>query len=316
MDDHGLTIAILSFVALTISKAFALPMVKLVVKGWVWIYSGAAPKAARDRRRREIDAELHDEIQDFRAGGYHPAEIALHVLAVMVLGMRADIAWATYHVPNKMASKLERGSEVIKRFKTPPLVFVSVGLLALINLGFLASESDAFWREFLVANVGTISAILLVGCQKQTWARRIITWGPGVAMAMAFAFLLWMGIEHSWFTAPTFRQFAFLIGGAMAPLFTAAAVASDAFRVRLFNGRWWPVYATWLLIAIMSIATAALLESHVLLVTWSGFLIGLSGLVIATLMFCGGAALLCLGATKGTAAFMGWTAKSIRHLTG
>ena len=314
MGDQGLMIAIISFFALTLAKAFALPSVSLFARCWTWLYSMAAPETERDRRRKDIESELHEEIQDLQAEGYHPAEVALRVLVRVAIGIPADVTWAVCYLPNNLSPKLERGSEALRGSKTPAIVVVSVGLFAMMNVGVWVAQPDVWWREFFVANLGVVGAIVLVSNRQRTWARRITTWGPGAAAAILFAFLLWSIVEQRWYTAPMFGQYMLLFISAMLPLVVAIAVGTEACRVRIFKGRWWPVYVSWLFIAVVSTGAAILLRSEVLLVTWSTVFIGLSGLVIMTFVFCWAAAFICRGATKGTAACMKWAAQGIRNL--
>lgn len=315
MGEQGLIFALGSFLARAIAGAYALPTVKRLVKGWVLLYSAAAPVPARDQRRADIEADLHDEIEDLQAERYRPEEIALRVFVRMAIGMPSDMVWTASYLPQSVAWQLEQRSRALRRSKTPALALISTGLLVMMNLGVLASEPDVLWEEFLVVNIGTVSAIVLIACQKQTWARRVMTCLPGVLIAMAIGLLIWMMIEYRWYEEPMFPRFILMLGSAMLPVIAASAVGTTPFRVRIFGGRWWPVYVSWLLIAVISIATAAILKSYILLIAWSSVFIGLGGIIIMSLIFCGGAVLIGVGGTKGTAACMDLAAKGIRRFT-
>jgi hypothetical protein len=63
-----------------------------VVAAWVRLYTRSQPPAAAQRRREEIDADLHDHIAHERARGTGERRIALGILGRMVRGMAADAA--------------------------------------------------------------------------------------------------------------------------------------------------------------------------------------------------------------------------------
>ena len=74
-------------------SAFALPLVLLVVRGWVWLYTVSLPAPVRERRRQEIESELAEQIRDERSEGYFPHAIGLHMVARLIYGMLDDLCW-------------------------------------------------------------------------------------------------------------------------------------------------------------------------------------------------------------------------------
>jgi len=229
--------------------------------------------------------------------------------------MPGDIAWSLSYLPGMVASKLERGSQRSRTLRTPTLVTVSVGVLALVNTAALTSDTEPLWREILLTNAATAGAIALIRYQERTWAKRVMMWAPWVMMTLLFGFLISMTIEHRLYETPQFTQSTLILAGGISPVILATIVGSHACRSRVFKGHWWPVLVAWLLIASISVMSAILLDSEILLVVWSATAIGLVGLAIMSVVFCGGAALALLGATKGSATCMIWVAYCIRRFT-
>ena len=315
MGDNNLIITALSFFALILAKAFALQWAKSLLTNWTRLYTSVAPDSEREDQREQIESDSHDQVQNYLSDGYHPAEAAVHIFLRMVSAIPGDIAWSLSYLPGTVASKLERGSQRIRAIKTPRLLIVSVGILALANTAALTSDTDPLWRELLVVNVGAAGAIALTHYQDRTWAKRAMKWGPWLMVTLLLGFLALITIEHHLYEAPEFGQSVLLLAGGILPLVLAMMVGSNACRNRVFKGHWWPVLIAWLLIASISLISAILLDSEILLVVWAATTIGLSGLVIMAAVFCGGAALVYIGATKGSAACMAWTANRIRQLT-
>jgi hypothetical protein len=64
-----------------------------LVARWVRLYTRNLPPAVAERRRDEIEADLHDHIAHERARGTKDRRIALSIAARMLRGMAADISW-------------------------------------------------------------------------------------------------------------------------------------------------------------------------------------------------------------------------------
>jgi len=67
-----------------------------LVAAWVRFYTRRQPPAAAQRRREEIDADLHDHIAHEREAGTGERRIALSIAGRMLRGMAAD---ASSHRP-------------------------------------------------------------------------------------------------------------------------------------------------------------------------------------------------------------------------
>jgi hypothetical protein len=64
-----------------------------LVGRWVRFYTRNLPAPAAERRRDEIEADLHDHIAHERANGTKDRRIAFSIAARMFRGMHADISW-------------------------------------------------------------------------------------------------------------------------------------------------------------------------------------------------------------------------------
>lgn len=62
-----------------------------LVAAWVRLYTRRQPPAAAQRRREEIDADLHDHIAHEREAGTSERRIALSIAGRMLRGMGADL---------------------------------------------------------------------------------------------------------------------------------------------------------------------------------------------------------------------------------
>ena len=90
-------------------------MAELVAR-WVRWYTRDLPPATAERRREEVDADLHDHIAHERDHGTPDRRIALSIAARMVRGMAADASWrsrtlarsTTRKDPTKMSTTTSR----------------------------------------------------------------------------------------------------------------------------------------------------------------------------------------------------------------
>ena len=315
MGDNNLTTLLMSCLALFLVKAFALPAVKFLLTNWTRLYTAVAPEAERNELRQQINTHLDDEIRLHSQEGYHPAEAAAHILLSTISGIPGDIAWSLSYLPSAVASKLEKGSQKIKTHGRPKVVIISVVLLAVMNIGAVVSDTEPLWRELLIANVAATGAITLTRYHEKTWAKRLMTWGPCLVFTLMFGFFAWTIIELRLYETPIFAQSLLLCALGVLPIILAIAVSTNTCRARAFGGRWWPVLVAWVLIASISIIAAVQLELQMLLVVWSTTAIGLIAFVTMCVAFCAGATLAYIGATKGTARCMIWSANCIRRLT-
>src|SRR5579864_4368564 len=74
-------------------SAFARPIVVHLERLWANAYTRLAPTSAGHDRRRDIDAEHHDQVAEGRTLGYKPGEIAFHIAWRWVMGIPDDVMW-------------------------------------------------------------------------------------------------------------------------------------------------------------------------------------------------------------------------------
>ena len=300
---------------LLVVLAYALKLVSSLVKAWTWLYTSVAPEGERSNRREEVLSDLHEHIQDSRAGGHRPAEIAVHLLLRMLCGVKDDLAWSAPYLPSAMAERLERGGEALSQFRTPTAVITSLAVFSLLNASLFLSDGDKPWTEFLVMNVSACAVIFVMHHQQRPWARRIIQWYLGIATALLVSVLVWVVLYHRVYEMPGFYRLMLQFAVAMLPLILAMLVSSERCRARFFKGRWWPVFASWGLIAAISLGTAMYLGLSTLTTVWTGMTLVTLALVIVCAVFAGCAAVVCHGGLKGGAGLLRLMAAGIRHLT-
>ena len=314
MGDNNLTTLLISCLALFLVKAFALPAIKILVANWTRLYTSVAPEAERHELRQQIEAHLDDEIRLHSQEGYHPAEVAAHILLSAISGMPGDTAWSLSRLPSTVASKLDKGSQKVRTHSRPKLVIASIAILAVMNIGALVSATEPFWRELLIVNLGAAGGIALTRYREHNWTKRLMTLGVCLMLLIAFGLFAWTIIQLRLYDTPMFAHFLLLCALGVLPVILAIAVSTDACRAHAFGGRWWPVFVAWVVIAVISITSAIQLDLQILLVAWSTMAIGLTAFLIICAAFYGGATLAYLGATKGTARCMIWSANCIRRL--
>ena len=310
-----LTTTLLMPFILLVVFAFAKPMVRSFVKAWTWLYTSVAPEGERSPRRAEVLSDLHEHIEDSRAEGHRPAEIAVQVLLRMLCGVKDDLAWSAPYFPNAMAERLGRGGETLGRFKTPTVVITSLALFSMLNVSFFVSDGDKPWTVFLGMNVSASAVIIVMHNQERPWARRILHWYLAAATASLVGVLVWAVLHHRLYEMPGFYQLMLQVAVAMVPLVLAMSVGSELCRSRDFKGRWWPVFVCWGLIAAISLGAAMYLGPSTLTTVSTAMALAALALVIVCAIFVSCAAVVCYGGLKGGAGCMRLIAAGIRHLT-
>ena len=310
-----LTTSLLMPFILLVILAFAMPMVRSLVKAWTWLYTSVAPEGERSPRREEVLSDLHEHIQDSRAEGHRPAEIAVQVLLRMMCGAKDDLAWSAPYLPHAMAERLERGGEILSRIRTPTVVITSLALFGMLNASFFVSDGDKPWTIFLGMNLSACGVIIVMHNQQSRWARRILHWYLVAATASLVGVLLWAVLHHRLYEMPGFYQLMLQFAVAMVPLVLAMLVGSELCRRRVFKGRWWPVIVCWGLIAAISLGAGMYLGLSSLTTVWTAMALAALALVIVCAIFVSCAAVVCYGGLKGGASCMRLIAAGIRHLT-
>ena len=294
--------------------AFAMPIVKSLVRGWTWSYTSVAPEEERSHRRAEMLSDMHEHIQDSRAEGHRPPEIAVQLLLRMLCGVKDDLAWSAPYYPSAMAERLERGGEALNHFRTPTVVITSLAVISMLNVLVFASDGAKPWTLVLGMNVSACGMIVVMHNQQRSWARRIIHGYLGIATASLVGLLAWVVLQHRLYETPGFYRLMLQAAFAMLPLILAMLVSTQLCRARFFKGRWWPVFACWGLIAAISIGTAVCLGLSTLTTVWTGMAVAVLALFIVCAVFLGCAAIVCHGGLKGGAGLLRLMATGVRLL--
>ena len=150
-----------------LAKAFSLPLAKVTVRTWTWLYTAGLPYEVKSRRREEVSSDVWEHESATRASGYSPDAIGLQIQLRGLLGMPSDVEWLIRHGP------VEFGT------------FAALGLLALTGIGSLyiatfggnSQETlDTPWM--IVVAAGSLSMIGLLLLTRKTFAAQASTAAP------------------------------------------------------------------------------------------------------------------------------------------
>ncbi len=300
---------------LVIVFAFALPAVRLFVRAWTWLYTSVAPAVERGPRRAEVLSDLHEHIEDSKAEGHSPAEIAIHVLLRTFCGLKDDLTWSVPYLPHAMTERLESGSHTLSRLRTPTVVVTSLALFGMVNVLFLMSDGDKPWTALLGWNIAACVVSIVMHNQERIWARRILHWYLALATVLLAGVLIWATLQHRLYEMPNFSHLMLQVPVAMLPPVLAMLVSTERCRTLLFKGCWWPVFACWGLIVAISLGTAIFMGLTTLITVWAAIaMVGLT-LAIASAIFVGSAAVICHGGLKGGAGLMRLMAAAAKRMT-
>lgn len=308
-----LALLVLSIVGV-VAGAFALPISKKIVMGWVRLYTAILPEV-REARRDEILSDIHEHISSSLAEGYRPVEVAAQVLLRWVMGFPDDVAWCAPYLPSTLASKIARSSESLSGFRTPKLVIPSLATFGIMNWAYFSSDSNGAFVTWLWINLVTMAMILLISRQQHAWARRTLYTLIGVGGVAALGFVIWrIGPSrlNELIQLPLLQGFL-LVMSAMA---LAMLFAGKSMRTRLFKGRWRYVVICWVLIVGVSLLASVALTGNVTPL-FQAFIV-IAGFVISLVVFCGIATLTATavwcGCLRGSAAGLRIMSAGLRRL--
>ena len=185
----------------------------------------------------------------------------------------------------------------------------------MLNVMLLVSDGDKPWTEFLAFNAAASGVIMVMHNQKRTWARRLLYGYLAMTTVVLVVVFIWVVFKHGLYEVPAFYQIMLQVLVAMLPLALAMLVGSETCRTRVFKGRWWPVFTCWGLIAVISLGTAFYMGPTTLTAIWVAMAFMALTLAIMCVIFVTGAAAMCYGGLKGSAACMRLLAIGIRRLT-
>ena len=295
-------------------RTFVLPFAKRFATGWTSLYTAAAPEDEREARRDEVRSDLHEHVTDSQEEGYGPAEIAFQVLARVVLGMKDDVLWSAPYFTATLAQRLESESAALGRVGRFNFLIVAVAVFGMMNAGFIVSEGDKTWGEWLLINTATLGSAVLMWNQHRRWANRIIFALTLMALSVASVWLLWTVLHYRLHETPGFYGILLQVALAALPLVLGAAAKSETCRVRVFKGHRWPTYAAWGVIAAVSVGAALLMGLTTLLKIWMAVAVLTFGFGVLLVIFLSGSAIVCHGALKGGAACMRLMAAGMRRM--
>ncbi len=154
-----------------------------LVARWVRLYTRALPTPIAQRRRDEIDADLHDHIAHERSDGISERRIALGIASRLVRGLAADAAWRGRHV--KAAAHSSTREDAMKTSK--PLyrsaVRIALGVALILSLPLVAMliTDDVVWSLADFAAAGVLLAA--IGVVLELAARRAGNLAAAVGIA-------------------------------------------------------------------------------------------------------------------------------------
>lgn len=143
-----------------------------LVRRWTRLYTSGVPAEERERRREEIAADLHDQLEHERAQGVADRRIARALLARTLRGLAADVSWRGHHAGSLGA-----------------IVAVVLVLLSVPAGAMLAGGGGFAWGVFdFVAAGALLLGVGLVGRAVLRRTRDVVALGAaGVATLTAFA---------------------------------------------------------------------------------------------------------------------------------
>lgn len=158
-----------------------------VVARWTQLYTAGLPRPVADRRREEIDADVHEQITYERSAGVDDSRVALALASRMVRGAIADVSWR--HGERRIArtnpSEEQRLMNTVNRSALRVTVFV-LAVLAIPYVGSVVSE-DVEWSGFDFVLAGIVLAVLGVSFELARLRRGNIVVGAAVALFGAAA---------------------------------------------------------------------------------------------------------------------------------
>lgn len=264
-----LLIRILFFLSGRLAEAlirrYSLPLVLSFVRKWTHFYTGFAPECEREDRREEMHLDLYLHVTFFEAQGLGETEIALHILARMIVGAKDDVAWVAPHLPGAIASRLERGSEYLEELGAPRSAISFLAAVILVTSSIVMTSSGDLLRQLLIFSISMVVYGFIALYIRQRSSRRFRMWGERalnafvvIGSVIAVVSLSWVFIQYRLYENPLLYQ----ILVAALPISFCVIIATRKYRSLLFSGRWVPVFASWILIAMASIGAVLKLSDN------------------------------------------------------
>ena len=306
---------VMLYIAKLLLETYALLFVTSLIKGWTRLYTLPAPRCEREELRVHIVSALHDRITSGREEGYSPVQIALREFCSWLSGAVGDIAWSAPLVLESLPERLERGSEAVRRFKTPALLIVTLGMFLMLNFFGLFAE-DRQRTDLLMMNFGVVVAAILVWKQDQRWTRIVFYSLMFAAILGLTGFFVAFVVKHQAYNDPLFAQLMLEGGIMLMPIVSAAFWMSEFCRVRILGGKRWAAVTGTLISFLVSGALLLIFarEPWMLMFVWSAYGGALLFFILVSLGFAFGAAAICSGILRTTALAMCSLAAAMRRL--
>ena len=183
---------------------------------WVRLYTRGLPAPLAERRRGELDADLHDHVAHERARGTRDRRIAFAVLSRMVRGAAADASWRDEHAPALPPRQRRRAYRSGLGVAIGSVLFLFWLIGAVGVIGESGDRADMMYLGvFAVGIVGAAAARL----RPRGMARVLL------AMAAATAVVAVIALLEGRHRAPITSVFELLgLTGMFMTLFTGAAL--------------------------------------------------------------------------------------------
>ena len=158
------------------------------VRGWVALYTCGLAPGVRNSRRAEIEGDLWAQAEDAYLAGHAPVALDLEMLARLVLGIPADIAWRWSHrVPDAPVDK----KEIVMHEPRSHQVLAAIGIgLAVLGLAFavlilVGIQQNTSDRPFDVWAASTGAVVIFIGMALALTALLIVSRNPTIGRQLA-----------------------------------------------------------------------------------------------------------------------------------
>ena len=262
----GIIIIILAPMAAIVINALALPVVMFLVRAWTSMYATLAPAREAEARQLGTLSDVDAIARASQASGYRPPQVAVHIFLSLPRRFWNDLVWFAPYLPAMLARRLMQGGHGLNKVRPPTRLISSSATLCLINWCLYASDNNLSGTGFFLINCGLVAMLAVMWNQKRHWARRFLGMYLGLTALVAGGFIVWVVVHRRLYQEPLFMEHVL----ALVPLLLAFVVATRECRSRVFRNHWWPVLASWAVIAATSVGSAMLTESLApLLTVWA-----------------------------------------------
>jgi len=292
--------------------AHALPAIKSIVRGWVWLYSAFAPEEERNGRRAEVDSHIFEFIDARRKVGDSAGDIAVGLFERWLKGLLSDIAWCAPFIPAFVVDKINVWSENLRHFRIPSAMIAGVAVLVPMNISLFTSQNNPVLWTGLLANGMALAMILLLWNIKKPMVKRILNAWMGIGMSAGVGVIIWMTFRFHFYDDMYFK----ILVLAMMAILPTIVVVDKSWRNRLFKGKWWLIVICWAAI-IAGTITASWYVAHdvkPLLEMWLTIVIFAASLLIILGVLGFTAFGLCWLGIRGSARGLRLVASGIRRL--